>query len=190
LSGHHAIFNQIRLPCTQPSIDESSLSSVIAPAGLKVVSSPTRPETPSHFGATYASPFASDWKDALFQNYNKMLHCGAFSAPILLSSVPSNKTILRPRIACRVKDTSIPHQYDLYARTCADGSTQKENIDFTDSYSPVASVNSLRHLLNLAASEGLLISIMDISNAFQNSIIFDATERVYISLPPLYLDWF
>jgi hypothetical protein len=31
---------------------------------------------------------------------------------------------------------------------------------------------------------------MDISNAFQNSIIFDATEWVYLSLPPLYLDWF
>jgi hypothetical protein len=45
-------------------------------------------------------------------------------------------------------------------------------------------------LLNLAASEKLLISILDISNAFQNSIIFDASERVYISLPPLYLDWF
>jgi hypothetical protein len=31
---------------------------------------------------------------------------------------------------------------------------------------------------------------MDISNAFQNSIIFDAAERVYLSLPPLYLEWF
>jgi hypothetical protein len=31
---------------------------------------------------------------------------------------------------------------------------------------------------------------MDISNAFQNSIIFDATEWVYLSLPPLNLDWF
>jgi len=31
---------------------------------------------------------------------------------------------------------------------------------------------------------------MDISNAFQNSIIFDASKRVYLSLPPLYLDWF
>jgi hypothetical protein len=37
--------------------------------------------------------------------------------------------------------------------------------------------------LNLAASEGLLISIIDISNAFQNSIIFDATERMSLSIP-------
>jgi len=63
-------------------------------------------------------------------------------------------------------------------------------VDFSDSYSPVASIDSIQLLLNLAAASGLIISILDISNAFQNSIIFDASERVYLSLPPLYLDWF
>ena len=63
-------------------------------------------------------------------------------------------------------------------------------MDFSDSYSPVASIDSIQLLLNLAAASGLIISILDISNAFQNSIIFDASERVYLSLPPLYLDWF
>jgi len=63
-------------------------------------------------------------------------------------------------------------------------------VDFTDSYSPVASIDSIRLLFNLAAASGLIISIIDTSNAFQNSIIFDASERVYLSLPPLYLNWF
>ncbi len=190
LSGNRVIFNQIRLRTDRAPVDDSISPSVIVPVGMKVVSSPVRPDTPSHFGATYHSPFASDWRDALFQNYDKMLTTGTFSAPILRTSVPPNKTVLRPRVACRVKDTSIPHQYDLYARTCADGSTQREHIDYTDSYSPVASIDSIRLLLNLAASTGLLLSILDISNAFQNSIIFDASDRVYLSLPPLYLDWF
>ena len=190
LYGNRAVFNQIRLLSTPQPVIDSTPPSVIAPVGLKIVSSPIRPETPNHFGATYHGPFASDWRDALFHNYNKMMASGTFSAPILRSSVPPMKTILRPRIACKVKDTQIPHQYDLYARTCADGSTQKEHIDFTDSYSPVGSIDSLRILLNIAAATGLLISILDISNAFQNSIIFDASERVYLSLPPLYLDWF
>jgi hypothetical protein len=190
LGGNRAVFNQIRLLNADQPIIEPSSPSIIAPVGLKIVSSPIRLETPSHFGATYSSPVASDWRDALFHNYNKMLASGTFSAPILRSSVPQNKSILRPRVACKVKDTSIPHQYDLYARTCVDGSTQKEIIDYTDSYSPVGSIDSIRILLSIAAYSGLLISIMDISNAVQNSIIFDATERVFISLPPLYLDWF
>jgi hypothetical protein len=109
--------------------------------------------TPSHFGATFNSPFASDWRDAHFQNYNKMLASETFSALILRSSVPSHKTILRPGVTCKVKDTSTPNQYDLYAWTCADSSTQCANIDFTDSYSPVASIDSLCSLLNLATSE-------------------------------------
>jgi hypothetical protein len=190
LSGNRAIFNQILL-ITEPSATLDSASpSIVVCVGLKVVSSPIRPDTPAPFGATYSSPFASDWHDALFQNYNKMLATGTFSAPILRSSVPPQKTVLRPCVVCRVKDTPVPNQYDLFARTCTDGSTQRENINFTDSYSPVASIDSLCLLLNLAASECLLISILDISNAFQNSIIFDAAERVYLSLPPLYLEWF
>jgi len=188
LMSNRVLFNQVRL--TLDSTPDVSTPTIAIPVGLKVVSSPVRPPTPKDFGETLHSPFASDWRDALFQNYTKMLATGTFSAPMLRTSVPAGKSILRPRIACRVKDTSTANQYDLYARTCADGSTQKESVDFTDSYSPVASIDSIRLLLNLAASLGLLISVLDISNAFQNSIIFDPSERVYLSLPPLYLDWF
>jgi len=57
-------------------------------------------------------------------------------------------------------------------------------------YSPVASIERIRVLLNIAASSNLLVSVLDISNAFQNSIIFVTAESVFISLPPLYLEWF
>ncbi len=36
----------------------------------------------------------------------------------------------------------------------------------------------------------MTLRVLDISNAFQNSVIFDPEERVYLSLPPFYLDWF
>jgi hypothetical protein len=107
LAGNRVVFNQIRLfsiPSPMTSIDSPPIA---VPAGLKVVASPVRPDTPSHFGKTYRSPFASDWKDALFQNYNKMLASGTFSAPLLHTEGPSNKTILCPCVACHVKDTSI-----------------------------------------------------------------------------------
>ncbi len=64
----------------------------------------------------------------------------------------------------------------------------KEHIDFMDSYSPMASIDSIRTLLNISAAKGLTVRVMDISNAFQNAIIFDDTERVYITLPPFYLE--
>jgi len=135
LSSNCAVFNQIRL--SRSPVDDSISPLVVVPVGMKIVSSPVHPDTPSHFGATYQSPFASDWRD------DKMLSTGTFSAPILRTSIPPHKSILQPRVACRVKDTLIPHQYDLYARTCADGSTQRENVDYTNSYSPVASIDSI-----------------------------------------------
>jgi hypothetical protein len=66
LAGNRVLFNQIRLLHDKPSIVEPSSPSIIVPVGLKVISSPICPETPTHFGATFSSPFASDWKDALF----------------------------------------------------------------------------------------------------------------------------
>ncbi len=36
----------------------------------------------------------------------------------------------------------------------------------------------------------MTLQVLDISNAFQNSVIFDPEERVYLSLPLFYLDWF
>ena len=188
--GNRVLFNQIRLCLNKEQPTPAPTASIIIPAGCKVISSPTRPPTPAHFGQTLHLPFAADWKEALFGNYNKMLASGTFGAPILRTAMPPGKSLLRSRVACRVKDTSLPNQYDLYARCCADGSTMKEYIDFTDSYSPVAGIDSIRILLNLSAASGLTVRVLDISNAFQNAIIFDATERVHISLPPFYLEWF
>jgi hypothetical protein len=66
----------------------------------------------------------------------------------------------------------------------------KENIDYTSSYYPVGSIDSIRLLLAIAASKCLCLNVLDISNAFQTSIIFDPSERTYITLPPFYLEWF
>ncbi len=45
-------------------------------------------------------------------------------------------------------------------------------------------------LLALSASLCLTLYVLDISNAFQNSVIFDPAEQVYLTLPPFYLEWF
>jgi hypothetical protein len=115
LPGNHVLFNQIWLSLDEQLPLGPSSPTTIAPVGMKVVSSPTCPSNPKHFDDAFATPFASDWREPLFQNYEKMMTSGTFSVPLLCFSVPPGKTILRPRIACRVKDTSVVHQYDLYA---------------------------------------------------------------------------
>jgi hypothetical protein len=45
-------------------------------------------------------------------------------------------------------------------------------------------------LLNILAAKGLTVWVLDISNAFQNAIIFDPEDWIHLSLPPYYLEWF
>jgi hypothetical protein len=80
--------------------------------------------------------------------------------------------------------------YELYSRTCADGSPMKENIDYVNSCSPVGSIDSNRLILAIATSRKMKLNVLDISNALKTSVVFDPTERTCITLPPFYLKWF
>ena len=113
-----------------------------------------------------------------------------FSAPFLRSLLPPNKKILRPRISFRAKTTEIDKQYELYSRTCADGSSMIEGVDFTVSYAPVVDLHSLRIIILIDSTEVLFIFVLGISNAFQNTILPNPAEIFYLSLPYLYLDWY
>ena len=54
------------------------------------------------------------------------------------------------------------------ARLVAKGYTQKEREDFFDTYSPVARPTTIRALLSLTASYGLIVHQMDAKTAFLN----------------------
>ena len=60
-----------------------------------------------------------------------------FSAPFLRSLLPPDTKILRPRIYFSLKTTEIDNQYNLYSRTCTDGSSILEGSDFNVSYANV-----------------------------------------------------
>ena len=62
----------------------------------------------------------------------------------------------------------------------AKGYTQKEGEDFFDTYSPVARLTTIRVLLSMAASHGLLIHQMDVKTAFLNG---ELDEEIYMEQP-------
>ena len=75
-----------------------------------------------------------------------------FSEPILRYLLPLNTKILIPIIYFRVKTTDIDKKYDIYSRTCVDGSYILEVVDFTVSYALVASIRYL-HITTAIASD-------------------------------------
>src|SRR4051812_6356597 len=66
------------------------------------------------------------------------------------------------------------------ARLVAKGYTQKEGEEFFDNCSPVARLTTIRVLLSLAASYGLLVHQMDVKTAFLNG---ELKEEIYMDQP-------
>ena len=66
----------------------------------------------------------------------------------------------------------------------AKGYAQKEEEDFFDTYSPVARLTTIRVLLSLAASHGLLIHQMDVKTAFLNG---ELKEEIYMQQPDCFV---
>uniref|UniRef100_A0A453R8Z6 Uncharacterized protein n=1 Tax=Aegilops tauschii subsp. strangulata TaxID=200361 RepID=A0A453R8Z6_AEGTS len=133
-------------------------------------------DTPSTISEAYASKDADYWKEAVRSEMDSSLANETWEItdhpygckPIGCKWVFKKK--LRP-------DGTI-EKYK--ARLVAKGYTQKEGEDFFDTYSPVARLTTIRVLLSLAASHGLLIHQMDVKTAFLNG---ELDGEIYMEQP-------
>ena len=67
------------------------------------------------------------------------------------------------------------------SRIVVKGYSQKEGVDYTETFAPVARMSDLRALLAVVAADDLELHQMDVKTAFLNG---DLTEEIYMKQPP------
>jgi transposase InsO family protein len=133
-------------------------------------------EEPKSFKQAMGSPESSLWMEAMQEELNSMKKNNVWE----LVNLPNNrKTIGSKWIFKRKRNASgLVEKYK--ARLVAKGYTQREGIDFVETFSPVAKFTSIRILSALTAYFDLELHQMDVKTAFLNGYL---EEEIYMVQP-------
>ena len=133
-------------------------------------------DTPTTIAEVYSSLDADLWKEAVQSEMDSIMSNGTWEVvdrPYGCKPVGC-KWVLKKKL----RPNGTINKYK--ARLVAKGYTQKEGEDYFDTYSPVARLTTIRVLLSLAASHGLLVHQMDVKIAFLNG---ELEEEIYMDQP-------
>ena len=120
------------------------------------------------------------WKEAMDAEVGALLNRGTWE----LVPRPRDANIVTCKWVFTIKynpdGTISRHKARLVAR----GFTQAYGIDYTETFSPVVRLNSIRVLLSLAVNQDWTLHQLDVSNAF---LYGDLDEQVFMEQPPGYV---
>jgi len=100
-----------------------------------------------------------------------------------VKSVPKGTNIISPKWVFKYKYDLNGNLAKRKARLVARGFTQKESIDFDETFSPNLKQKSLRIITSIAAQQNYNIHQLDIKTAYLNA---DLNETIYIKVPEGY----
>ncbi|KAJ9671119.1 hypothetical protein PVL29_027218 [Vitis rotundifolia] len=150
------------------SYDHLSSSSSVFVASIDSISIPkTVIEALNHPG----------WKNAMLEE----IHALEDNHSWKLIELPQGKKVVGCKWVFAVKVNPDGSVARLKVRLVTRGYAQTYGVDYSDTFSPVAKLNSVRLFISIAASQQWMIHQLDIKNAFLHG---DLEEEVYMEQPP------
>jgi hypothetical protein len=117
------------------------------------------------------------WNDAMNEEMKSLMENKTWE----LVECPPGKKPVGCRWVYTVKYKADGQIERFKARLVAKGYTQTYGIDYTETFAPVAKINTVQVLLSLAANLDWPLQQFDVKNAFLHGELF---EEVYMDLPP------
>jgi hypothetical protein len=128
---------------------------------------------PSNFQEAYEQHV---WRDAMMEEYSSIMKNDIWEVVLW----PEGKSMIGSRWIYKIKHVADGKVDKFKARFVAKGFSQKEGIDFSETFAPVVRYSSIRAVISIAAKLGWQIHQMDVKTAFLNGVI---EEEIYIEEP-------
>ena len=123
----------------------------------------------------------SHWVDAM----SKELEALEANHSWVLTSLPPGKQPIGCKWVYKLKFKSDGTIERYKARLVAKGYNQREGIDYSETFSPMAKLVTVRSFIAIDAAQGWSITQLDVNNVFLHG---DLDEEVFMSLPPSFRD--
>lgn len=138
-------------------------------------------DDPVSLEAALNSPEAGDWKRAMKEEIDSHKSNKTW----VLTKLPKGKRAINSKWVFKTKRNAEGAFVRYKARLVVKGCSQKQGIDYSETFSPVVRYNSLRFLFAMAAKHDLSVHQLDAVTAFLNG---ELQEEVFMKQPEGYDD--
>uniref|UniRef100_A0ABD2WMS0 Integrase catalytic domain-containing protein n=1 Tax=Trichogramma kaykai TaxID=54128 RepID=A0ABD2WMS0_9HYME len=136
---------------------------------------------PNNYRDAVNSRESNEWRAAMREEMDSLTKNKTW----ILTEKPHNKKPIDCRWVFRIKEHADGTLERRKARLVIKGFAQKEGIDYTETFSPVARFETIRTIISIAAKNNLSLSQFDIKTAFLNGTV---KEEIYMKQPEGFSD--
>lgn len=131
---------------------------------------------PQSYNEAINSSQRDEWMTAMQREYNSLVENKVWR----LVERPKNHNVVKCKWVFKAKCDASGNFQQYKARLVARGFTQKEGVDYYDTFSPVVRHSTMRLLFSIANEYDLEIDHIDVNTAFLNG---DLNETIYMEQP-------